>query len=343
MNKSTTLLLVWLVSISLLLGCSKETSRITQNAFYYWETSFELNQEDTAYLSDLAVKKMYVHFFDVTYTDVLSPEGRIHFSTKVPSNLQIVPVVFITNETISKLDSLGIADLANKITTRLHKEITRTQLTSQVREIQLDCDWTKTTRDKYFYLLKLVKKTIPYELSATVRLHQYKYHQGNIPPVDRGMLMCYNINDPRDYEVENSLFDKQEVMRYIKDVNYPLALDLAVPTFSWGVRFTPDKKFNGLTNSLRMVDVMSDTNFVSTSRKNVFVVKRDFSHYWYYFNAGDMVRIEECNPKDVQEIVSYLKTQLNQPQATLTLFHYDRILKQHENKAELQELFNAGR
>ncbi len=343
MNKLLSLCCALFCLLGIIQSCSKETSRITQNAFYYWETSFELNPQDTSYLKDLSVKKLYIHFFDVTYTNVLSPEGRVYFSTRVPDNFDVVPVVFITNETISKLDSIGISDLAKKITTRLQKEITRTQLQAQVHEIQLDCDWTKTTRNKYFYLLKLVKKSISYELSATIRLHQYKYHQGNIPPVDKGMLMCYNINDPRDYDVENSLFDKQEVMRYLKDVHYPLALDLAVPTFSWGVRFTPDKQFNGLTNSLRLNHVNNDTNFAATARKNVFVAKRDFANYWYYFNAGDIIRIEECNPNDVQEIVSYLKTELNQPNATLTLFHYDRILKQHENKKELQQLFNAGR
>ena len=61
------------------------------------------------------------------------------------------------------------------------------------------------------------------------------------------------------------------------------------------------------------------------------------------FRSGELVRIEESNLPDVTEVVSYLKTQLNQPNATLTLFHFDRILKQHENQKEIIEIFNAAR
>lgn len=342
-KKSKNILLILLLTLGLTVCCSKETSRITQRAFYYWETSFNLNPEDTAYLNELAVNKLYIHFFDVTYTNTLSPEGTVYYQSKIPRNYEVVPIVFITNETITKLDSVGIIDLAKKIETRLKKEITRTQIEAQVKEIQLDCDWTKSTRNKYFYLLKLIKNQMPYALSATIRLHQYKYHNGNIPPVDKGMLMCYNINDPRKFEVNNSLFDKAEVMQYIKDVKYPMALDLAVPTFSWGVRFNAQKEFGGLCNSMQLTAIKNDTNFIATARANVFVVKHDNGNYWQYFYAGEIVRIEESNLNDVAEVVSYLKTELNQPNATITLFHFDRILKQHENQKDIINIFNASR
>ncbi len=342
-KKSKPILLILLLTLGLTVCCSKETSRITQRAFYYWETSFSLNNEDTSYLNKLAVNKLYIHFFDVTYTNYLSPEGRIYFQSKIPKSLEVVPVVFITNETISKLDSIDIIDLAKKIETRLKKEISRTQIESQVTEIQLDCDWTKSTRNKYFYLLKLIKKQMPYTLSATVRLHQYKYQASNIPPVDKGMLMCYNINNPTQFDVSNSLFDKAEVMQYIKDIKYPMAIDLAVPTFSWGVRFNAQKEFIGLCNAMRLADIKNDTNFITTARTNVFEVKHDCGTSGQYFTAGELVRIEECNITEVAEIVSYLKTEVNQAHATLTLFHFDRILKQHENQKDIINLFNAAR
>jgi hypothetical protein len=191
-------------------------------------------------------------------------------------------------------------------------------------------------------LLTLIKESIDLPVSATIRLHQYKYFKDNLPPVEKGMLMCYNVNDPTQMKVSNSLFDKAEVLKYIKGVNYPLPLDLAMPVFSWGVLFNAQENFLGFANSIQLKEIQKDTNFVKTDRPNVFVVKHQNYAWSTFFEQGTLVRVEESNLEQELEIVDYLKNHLQQADATLTLFHYDRLNKEHENKNSLLQLLKAA-
>ena len=64
-----------------------------------------------------------------------------------------------------------------------------------VKEIQIDCDWTASTQEAYFEFLHYLKekaKDKQIQLSATIRLHQLSMTP---PPVDRGILMMYNTGD----------------------------------------------------------------------------------------------------------------------------------------------------
>jgi len=334
--------IIFLLAICLYGGCSSNKSGINQHAFYYWETNFNLDESDLVYFNELSIKKLYIHFFDVEYESQAVPAGIIRFNTKIPANFEIVPVVFITNKTISSLDTIGIRDLSQKIVTRVQKEILRTQIIKQVSEVQIDCDWTKSTRHKYFYLLNLIKESLPYTVSATIRLHQYKYFKDNLPPVEKGMLMCYNVNDPTEFKVNNSLFDKAEVLKYIKGVNYPLPLDLAMPAFSWGVMFNAQEKFLGFANSIQLKEIQKDTNFVNTDRPNVFLAKNQTYSWSNYFEQGTLVRIEESNLEQELEIVDYLKKHLQQADATITLFHYNRLNNNNENKSSILQLLKAS-
>jgi hypothetical protein len=322
--------------------CRSHFSSIGQHAFYYWETNFELDSADESFLKSMEVKKLYLRFFDVDFEQVPLPVGQVRFETKIPTDLEIVPVVFITNKTISSLDTMGIRDLSQKMVVRINKEIARTQIAKQVKEIQIDCDWTTSTKNKYFYLLTLLQDEFSYELSATIRLHQYKYHKNNIPPVKKGMLMCYNINAPNKFEVKNSLFNKEEVLSYVQNVEYPLPLDLAMPTFSWGVLFDQNKQFIGLANGMRLAEVLKDTNFAKTDRPEVFLVKHDAYTQSRYLNQGTLVRVEECDMKEVREVIDFLKNQLQQNNATISLYHYNSLHKTNENKEQISILFNAA-
>jgi hypothetical protein len=340
--RTQTALLFFLLFPLLFLHCNTTKSTIQHHGFYYWESRFRMEQQDKAYLRKLDVSKLYIKFFDVVYQDKASPEGIISFNSAIPAGFDIIPVVFITNETIAKSDSLGIEDLAIKINNRLEMEIARTRIAKQVKELQIDCDWTQSTRNRYFYLLSLIGKVSPYRLSATIRLHQYKYNKNNIPPVDKGLLMCYNINDPTIFSVTNSLFDKEEVMKYIRNVRYPIPLDLAVPAFSWGVMFNSTRKFEGFTNSLKQKQVENGAALQKTERPNVFVCTAQTYIGNRYFSRGDFVRVEEASANDIKEIVAYLKGRLNQQDATLIMFHYDQLIKENEDPQSLYQIFQAG-
>jgi len=99
------------------------------------------------------------------------------------------------------------------------------QYRNQIKEIQFDCDWTPSTKEKYFAFLKKMKHLFADKrISCTIRLYPFKYpKKAGVPPIDRGMLMCYNAGDVKDINAINSLFNKNEVLAYFKGAeSYPL-------------------------------------------------------------------------------------------------------------------------
>jgi hypothetical protein len=104
----------------------------------------------------------------------------------------IVPVIFIKNRTFIDVDSATVTALADSVL-KLVTQINNTQKLSP-QEIQFDCDWTETTRNSYFLFINHYRAASKQSISATIRLHQVKYPATTgIPPVDRGVLMYYNM------------------------------------------------------------------------------------------------------------------------------------------------------
>lgn len=100
-----------------------------------------------------------------------------------------------------------------------------------IKEIQIDCDWTKSTRNSYFaFMEELHKLTQEHnmKLSSTIRLHQLS----QVPPkADKGVLMVYNTGDFRDRNEEKPILDVDVVLKYadyLSDYNLPLATALPV-------------------------------------------------------------------------------------------------------------------
>ena len=109
-----------------------------------------------------------------------------------------------------------------------------------VREIQIDCDYTSKSRKRYYAFLEEVGRLWNARLSTTIRLHQLSMPA---PPVDYGALMVYNTGDPRKSEERNPILDYRDVAPYLNRLDsYPLPLATAYPVFRWlrivyGVRY----------------------------------------------------------------------------------------------------------
>jgi hypothetical protein len=68
------------------------------------------------------------------------------------------------------------------------------------------------------------------------RTPQYRERTG-VPPVDRGMLMFYNMGKLSAEPGARSIYDADAAERYLARVGeYPLPLDLALPIWSWTVQ-----------------------------------------------------------------------------------------------------------
>ena len=131
--------------------------------------------------------------------------------------------------------------------------------THTTKEIQLDCDWTKTTREKYFNLIEQMKQLTEInkiEITTTIRLHQVKFfNKTGVPPIKRGMLMFYNMSDVSDNRTRNSIYDEGLAKKYLINFDkYPLDLDVVLPAFSWSCWFR-NGKLKNLINNIKAKDL----------------------------------------------------------------------------------------
>ena len=209
-------------------ACKQKPLVTVDRGFYCWKTTLQLTTSEAAALQQLEVKKLYVKFFDVEWNEEQSsaqPVAKLSIDSASLQQLkeqqiQILPVVFITNEALTKLDTIAGNELAIKIMKLLSEMLEKNQL-NQVPEFQLDCDWTVSTKDTYFSLVNTVKQLLHEDkktfadtaiLSATIRLHQVKYSsKSGIPPVDRGLLMCYNMGNLKNPATNNSILETDEI------------------------------------------------------------------------------------------------------------------------------------
>ena len=221
-------------------SCDRQSARkpLEQgNAVYYWRTDLRLDSTERAFLSQYHINKVYCRYFDVVMGDSGEPKpnATISFSDTLPDNIEMIPTVYITEDCMHA-DHKGLAE---KIVTRI-RQMNETNDIPNVREIQIDCDYTSKSRKRYYQFLEEVGRLWKSRLSTTIRLHQLSMPA---PPVDYGALMVYNTGDPRKSEERNPILDYRDVGPYLKHLDsYPLPLATAYPVFRWlrmvyGVRY----------------------------------------------------------------------------------------------------------
>ena len=320
-------------------SCKKEFKGAkVERAFYYWSAESDLNNDNQKRLNDLKTQKLYIKYFEVDFNKAM---GNFPFSKTQLSNysiqdikdLTIVPTVFIKNEIFkfnSEKDLDVLADNMVFLIDKYSKEHFESEITNT--EIQIDCDWTASTKDKYFYLLKKIKQKANRTLSCTLRLYPYKYDDKmGIPPVDKATLMCYNLIKPLSEKDKNSILDYEELKKYMnRSTAYPLHLDIALPIFFWSHLYQ-NNQFSGL---LEM-----NTNQLQSFTKRVHpmwyeVTKDTVIHYDQYLRVGDKIKCEEVSKATIEKTIDLLKSKLAfDDTVTISLFHADdNALNQFTNE-----------
>ncbi|WP_066407318.1 hypothetical protein [Flavisolibacter tropicus] len=318
------------ITTCIIFGCtSPATPSKVNHGFYYWRSSFHLSSQERKTLQDLSVQQLFIKFFDVEWEEELKqpyPIAIIRMRDSIPDSVAITPVVFITNETLQKADTSHIHTLAVNITKLLSDIIVNNQINTS-NEIQIDCDWTVSTKDKYFGLLKSLKQQPFFDqkkLSATIRLHQLKFtNQTGIPPVDKGLLMCYNMGNLRSASTGNSIIETSELDKYVKGLrNYPLHLDVALPLFDWYVWFSKNQ-YKGLFYPQQLP---------LSSNKEKVTFARDTVINGYAFKAGDWLRYENSPINVLEAVAQRLKNKLPAEERTILLYHLDeKVLSKYQN------------
>ena len=350
-NKYSSIHSIWLVNILLFAvafcACNRAPKLLAPNrSFYYWKSVFTLNEYEKKTSQALKATTIYLKYFDVDWDDVLNkpiPKAILQVSdTSFLMNpaIELVPTVFITNECMLKINESQVAEFAEKIKKLLEDVSFKNFSKKSIKEIQIDCDWSAASRAKYFALLRLLKMNLKLEkLSATIRLHQVKYFaKSGIPPVDKGLLMCYNMGNLKNPSAHNSIIDAAEFKKYMGNLgSYPLPLDIALPLFSWQVVFS-NNLFKGLLHQLP-----KDSLHSSFSLKNgdQFEIVKDTIVMGYELKKGDVIRNEESQVEEIIKVGAMLASKLPVVRRQLILFHLDSVTLKKYSVYELENIYNS--
>ncbi|MDN5113800.1 hypothetical protein [Aliarcobacter butzleri] len=311
MKKIVILISLILVFALIVFNYNKTQTKDIQISFYSWENSFEEQNIN---------EKLYIKVLDVNFSTKLELlKTNIKETPK-----DFIPVIYITNETMKNVDYSLVS-----------KAILETLKNYKFDEIQIDCDWSLSTRSNYFNLLEDLKEKLNKKISATIRLHQIKYYtKTGIPPVDYGVLMYYNMSNIGDFNTKNSILDNEIAKKYHYNFDvYPLKLKLALPLYSQAIQFREEKAIS-LFEGVEEKDFNNDFEKLENNRYKVLN-----SHYFKgrYIYKDDIFRLENSNEQDIKiALKDFLDLSKNR---------YDEVIfytLKYKNKYDLNNLIKGN-
>jgi hypothetical protein len=311
------------------ISCEKEVKTKNNYSFYHWSTTYHPTEKTDQLIKDGGTYKEYVRFFDLTVdqkANSVFPIATIQFDEEVQIIAkEIIPVVYIRNEVFLHKD--GSKNNLNKLAKNTAEKIKRIQNKNlmgkaAVKQIQIDCDWTNRTKTNFFEFLRFLKKEMPgYVISATLRLHQVKFKERTgVPPVDRVVLMAYNVGDLGDEEEMNSIISNEVTAQYLEQLeDYPLPYDVALPLFEWGVLYR-DGKLKGLIRDL--TPSLLESAFAKAGKENTYKATSDSYINGIFIYKGDDLRVETVNKEKLQELSSMIKKASGSDANYETIFYH---------------------
>ena len=265
-----------------------------------------MDSTKVAFLREHHIDRLYVRYFDVVLDNKnqAKPNATILFVDSIPQDVDIVPTIFILNECMKQ----DVGDLAQKTVKRI-LQMNETHDIGAVKEVQIDCDWTPSTEERFFQFLRDVKAELqPHgiALSVTVRLHQLS---GQVPPADRGVLMMYNTGDFTDIADERPILDMNVALPYLRHLpDYDLPLSAAYPLYRWELLFRGNQ-FVGILHGDDLPVLASDSIVVREptleeivgARRQLDEVRSDVNDEVILFELNDY-NITRFNTDDYETI-----------------------------------------
>lgn len=301
-----------------LLSCNQNNS--VDYSYYYWKTNLSLTIEENKALQQATDEHLYVRYFDIDKTDtVFFPVAVLTKDSAFETTKKIVPVVYITNRSFINTTTQQISFLATSISNHIDKLSKQLQLNTN-NEIQIDCDWTQTTRDNYFLFLNELKKESNKQITSTLRLHQVKDKAiMGIPPVEKVYLMCYATSSPLETDNRNSILDVNTLKNYLADLQkYPLKTSIALPIYSWAIvtnHIGKHKLINGIT-----INDLKNSNFKQITAYEFEVVNEGF-YFDAYLSKGFKLKVEEITEDQLKQTLSFINTKIKN--YTIVYYHLD--------------------
>lgn len=288
--------------------------KVAENSIYHWKSTFELDSLELDFIKRHNISRIYTKMFDIAveHSFVSSalepvPIATTQFVSIVPEGVEIVPVVYITIEALKSMVNRE-AEYAELIVERIVAMCNYNSL-GAIHEIQFDCDWTESTIKSYVQLCSkasniLDKRDI--DLSITLRLHQLA---GDVPKVDRAVLMLYNTGALKNPKTRNSILDIVTVKPYVKRVEFPYPLDYAYPVFGWGVKFK-DGKFQAIVSENESVAAKDET-----------------------------IRKERPTAEDILKVKRLVESVVGKPDRGSIIYHLDNSQLKNYDDDEIAKIF----
>ena len=308
------------------IGCSQRSTVVVPSAFH-WRNSDPLNYSDREAIAANGLQRIYFKILDIGWnpangaypvSSVTVPFDWRNYdglSGAWTDSVEFVPCIYITNNTFEKISDAEVDQLATNLLHKLRKECPR-----KIHGVLLDCDWTATTKVRFFRLTRRMNDSLDVPLTATIRLHQYA-HPGKtgVPPADRGMLMVYNVGKVNAPGAANSIFNLEEAAPYFRrNKPYPLLLDIALPAFSWGAQFRKGH-FVGILQE-EQINEAASRGLLTGSWTGTMQVTNEDNDRIPELHLGDEVRIERMTPEVISQVAQLARSAVNSDTTAVAFF-----------------------
>lgn len=329
--------------LMLIASCSNPDSQMgnsqsdSQNAVYYWKTEHKNNDKESEFLQKYQINKIYMRFFDVVVKDQkVVPNATISFKDWVSLDYNIVPTIFITPDCLKK----DISDLPKLLFYRVGQMCQTHNIA--LKEIQIDCDWTESSKDIFFDFVEKFYKIINKQnikLSLTIRLHQLSQ---DAPKCDYGVLMLYNTGNFRDINCPNPILSYQDCKAYLNKLkDYSLPICVAFPNFRWQLHFKGEKFENILYNedlNNKSIYKKIDENTYEVIKNHSF--KPTFDSQIVQLNISDKILVKNSDINEILKIKEEI--QKIRPNALERIIIYDLNEKNLNNltNQDYEKIFN---
>lgn len=354
MEKRLSHICLSLFALMALTACTRQSTKNVEaaRAMYFWRTDFRLSEEETAFLRTHNISKIYLRYFDVVVNEAgqVMPNATVSFTTDTLEGIEIIPTVFIVENCLQhNMDSI-----AQKLVARI-LQMNQTHHRGDVKEIQIDCDYTHRSRERFYAFLNEMRNELQpkgIRLSATIRLHQLSMPP---PPVDYGALMIYNTGNVADPKGRNPILSIEDVAPFLKKLNdYPLPLCAAYPIFDWvalygneSQQLTPNTQHQTLRHLLyghsledtTLYKPLEDGKYlVLASRTLPTTIGKDAAGI--HLHVGDTIRHWQCDISDILKVKNAVEKYRNGINNRVILYHLDKQSLNHYKHEDYEKIFS---
>lgn len=316
-----------LIPIALVAFLPSKPDPVVIPSVFRWRNSYWLEGGEQQAIERNGIQRVYMKLLDIDWNSAhgAHPVSSVrvpyqwrsyyHDSGAWTDRVELVPSIYITNNTFLKIGDAEVDELARNLLRKL-----RMECPAKIHGVMLDCDWTAKTKAKFFRLTRIMNDSLDVPLTATIRLHQYAQpKKTGVPPADRGMLMPYNVGRITEPGNVNSIFDRATAEPYFASSKpYPLPLDIGLPAFSWGVQFRKGA-FVGILHETQVQQAMHAGLLSGETYGTLQVVNED-QRVMPELHVGDVIRVEQMTPDVIAQVAELARSAGNSDTVAVAYF-----------------------